>query len=103
VESFKTKTAGRWLDNGAPDVTSQRFNGIEPFVDADVVASFLFVKRKTVLDWARAGVIPTHEFGGGKRIVWRFRISEISSHQKQRCGTMEAGSPEIARMEQYHG
>lgn len=49
----------------------------EPFVDADVVAEFLSVERRMVLDWARAGVIPGHPLGFGCRRIWRFRISEV--------------------------
>lgn len=78
---------------------SQRFFGVEPFVDAEVVAVFLSVKRKTVLDWARAGDIPTHPYGRGKRTVWRFRISEVAGHTKRVRGTMATGSPEVARLE----
>jgi Helix-turn-helix domain len=85
------------------DVVSQRFFGVEPFVDADTVADFLSVKRKTILDWARAGVIPTHPYGRGKRVVWRFRISEIASHTKPARSTIGTGSPEIARLERKRG
>jgi hypothetical protein len=48
---------------GAPEISSQRFFGIEPFVDADLAAEFLSVRRKTILDWARAGSIPAHAMG----------------------------------------
>lgn len=72
----------------------------EPFVDADAVAEFLSVKRKTILDWARAGIIPAHPYGRGKRVVWRFRFSEIASHAKPVRSKMGNGSPEIARLEQ---
>jgi hypothetical protein len=85
------------------ELSSRRFFGVEPFVDADSVAEFLSVKRKTILDWARAGVIPAHPYGRGKRVVWRFRISEIASHNKPVRGTMEDGSPEMARREEKYG
>jgi hypothetical protein len=70
----------------------------EPFVDADAVAEFLAVKRKTILDWARSNAIPAHPYGRGKRVVWRFRISEIASHNRRTHSTMAQGSPEIARL-----
>jgi hypothetical protein len=86
-----------------PGGVSQRFFGLEPFVDADVAAEFLSSKRKTILDWARAGSIPAHPFGRGKRTEWRFRLSEIASHTKPAQGTMSLGSPEMVRPEKRNG
>ena|ERR1700758_128029 len=60
----------------------------EPFVDADVAAEFLMVERKTILDWARAGAIPAHRYGRGKRAVWRFRISELACSGRPSQPTM---------------
>lgn len=71
----------------------------EPFVDAEVASEFLMVKRKTILDWARAGSIPAHRYGRGNKAVWRFRISEIASHGQSAHSTMAPGSPEMARIE----
>ena len=79
-----------------------RFFGFEPFVAADVAAEFLSSKRKTILDWARAGIIPAHPFGRGKRTEWRFRLSEIAGHTKPIQGTMRSGSPEIVRPEKRY-
>jgi excisionase family DNA binding protein len=81
------------------EISSRRFFDVEPFVDADVAAEFLSVKRKTILDWARAGVIPAHRYGRGNKAVWRFRISEIASHGQSAHSTMAPGSPDIARLE----
>jgi excisionase family DNA binding protein len=75
----------------------------ESFVDADVAAEFLMVKRKTILDWARSGVIPAHPFGRGKRVVWRFRISEIARSDRETPGHNGSGSPAIARTEKRNG
>jgi hypothetical protein len=86
-----------------PEGSSQRFFGLEPFVDADIAAEFLSSKRKTVLDWARAGNIPAHPFGRGKRTEWRFRLSEFASHTKPVRGTISTGSPEIVRPEKRNG
>jgi hypothetical protein len=85
-----------------PEGFSQRFFGLEPFVDADVAAEFLSSKRKTVLDWARAGSIPAHPFGRGKRTEWRFRLSEIAGHTKPIQGTISTGSPEMVRPEKRY-
>jgi hypothetical protein len=87
----------------APGSFSQRSLNTEPFVDADAAAEFLFVKRKTILDWARSDAIPAHPYGRGRRVVWRFRLSEIANHRKPDQGTIESGSPEMARPEKRYG
>jgi excisionase family DNA binding protein len=51
----------------------------EPYVDADAVASFLSIKRRQVLELARAGKIPAHPLLGSRRKVWRFRLSEVDA------------------------
>ena len=85
------------------EISSGRFYDVEPFVDADLAAEFLSVKRKTMLDWARGGNIPAHRYGRGNKAVWRFRICEIASHGRSAHSTMSAGSPEIARLEKKYG
>jgi excisionase family DNA binding protein len=50
---------------------------IEHFVDVDRAAEFLAVPRRRVLKMARAGEIPGHPIGRGKRKTWRFRLSEL--------------------------
>jgi excisionase family DNA binding protein len=96
-------TTGPVGNSQRPEEFSQRFSGLEPFVDADLAAEFLSVKRKTILDWARAGSIPAHRYGRGNKAVWRFRISEIASHGQSAHSTMEDGSPEMARLEEEYG
>ena len=51
----------------------------EPFVDAEAVAAFLCIKRRQVLEMARAGKIPAHPLLGSRRKVWRFRLSEVDA------------------------
>jgi excisionase family DNA binding protein len=51
---------------------------IEPFVDANRAAEFLVITRRHLLEMARAGEIPAHPIGGGKRKIWRFRLSELA-------------------------
>jgi hypothetical protein len=75
----------------------------ESYVDADTVAAFLKMKRKTVLEWARRGIVPAHSWGQGRRKVWRFLISEIASQPISVQSTIDIGSPEIARQEKKHG
>ena len=75
----------------------------ESYVDADAVAAFLKMKRKTVLEWARRGIVPAHSWGLGRRNIWRYLISEIASQGKPVQSTIDDGSPEIARLEKKHG
>ena len=51
---------------------------IEPFVDASKAAEFLVITRRRVLEMARAGEVPGHAIGEGKRRMWRFRLSELA-------------------------
>jgi excisionase family DNA binding protein len=50
---------------------------IEYYVDADEVALFLKVHRRTILRWARERKIPAHPLTHGKRVTWRFKLSEV--------------------------
>jgi hypothetical protein len=71
----------------------------EPYVDADRAAAFLSVQRKTILEWARRGAIPAHPFGTGKRKLWRLKISELANCSEEKRSRIEAGSPEMAGLE----
>ena len=51
----------------------------EPFVDEHVVAGFLGIKPRRVIEMARRRLLPAHPIGGCRKI-WRFRISEIDAH-----------------------
>jgi hypothetical protein len=68
----------------APDeITSCReswseFGGFEPYVDESVVALFLDIEPRRVLELARAGQLPAHPIGRTRK-TWRFRISEIDA------------------------
>jgi hypothetical protein len=52
---------------------------LESFVNAARAAEFLAIKPRWLLELARAGKIPAHPLGDGKRRVWRFRLSEIAA------------------------
>jgi len=56
---------------------SQRLS-IEPFVAAEEGAVFLGISRRRILQMARAGEIPAHPIGRGKRKTWRFRLGELA-------------------------
>ena len=51
---------------------------LEHFVDADEAARFLSLKRRRILELARAGKLPAHPIGEGVRRLWRFRLSELA-------------------------
>ena len=51
---------------------------IEPFVAPEQGAVFLGVTRRRILQLARAGEIPGHPIGRGKRKTWRFRLTELA-------------------------
>jgi hypothetical protein len=76
-------------------------SNIEPFVAADMAAKFLCLTRRRVLEMARAGEIPAHPIGRGKRKQWRFRLSELveafvgekPGSLVPKRGIIDAGSP----------
>jgi predicted DNA-binding transcriptional regulator AlpA len=51
----------------------------ESFVDANTVAQFLAITRRQVLELARAKKIPAHPLLGGRRKVWRSKLSEVDA------------------------
>jgi hypothetical protein len=55
----------------------------EPFVDEKVVAEFLQLTSRRVLEMARRKELPAHPIGN-ERKTWRFRLSEISAHFSHR-------------------
>lgn len=56
-----------------------QWGGYEPFVDEHVVAGFLSIESRRVLEMARKRLIPAHPIGR-QRKTWRFRLSEIDAH-----------------------
>lgn len=51
----------------------------EPFIDADAAAEFVKLHRKTLLRFARQGLIPAHPLTGNRRRKWVFLISELDA------------------------
>ena len=84
-QTMELREPTRFITTGTPgseqrlDEYSERFLGIEPYVDADRAAEFLSLSRRRVLEMARAGILPGHPLGEGARRVWRFRLSELHS------------------------
>lgn len=51
---------------------------LEPFVDANVVAEFLALRRTEVLKLTRERRIRGYAYRGQQRHVYRYRLSEVS-------------------------
>lgn len=58
-------------------------DGPEPYVNPDEAAAFLKTNRLKVIRMARAGVLPAHPLGDGKRRQWRFKLSELDKHMQR--------------------
>ena len=56
--------------------------GLEPYVSPEEAARFLSLHRLRVLRLARAGQIPAHPIGSGRRRQWRFKLSELDRHMQ---------------------
>ena len=50
----------------------------EPYVDEHVIANFLHLEPRRVLEMARKNLLPAHPIGNIRK-TWRFRVSEIES------------------------
>jgi hypothetical protein len=61
-------------DSGDKQVSELRE---EYFVDAEVAAKFLSIKRKYLLKLSRLSLVPAHPLGIGSRRQWRYRVSEL--------------------------
>ena len=49
----------------------------EYFVDASVAADYLHCSRKHILRLSRHGIIPAHPISFGRRVTWRYLLSEL--------------------------
>jgi hypothetical protein len=58
----------------------------EPFVNAVVAGQFLDLHPVTVQRMARTGALPGHPLCRGRRVVWRFLLSELAAWLKARLG-----------------
>ena len=76
-----------------PRIASREETVIEPVVDALQGAEFLGIRPRRLLQMARAGDIPAHPIGCGKRKTWRFRLSELAEAISAKSGIIDVGSP----------
>ena len=47
------------------------------WLTAREAANYLKVAHRTILEWAKKGLIPAHRLSGSARITWRFLASEL--------------------------
>ncbi len=85
-----------WIGSLGQGETPALLGPFEPFVDEHVVARFLQITPRRVLEMARKKELPSHPIGRTRK-TWRFRISEIDAHfsapKKQAHATMTAAVP----------
>jgi hypothetical protein len=61
-------------DSSIPSVSAPLH---EYFVDASVAADYLHCSRKHILRLSRHGIIPAHPISFGRRVTWRYLLSEL--------------------------
>jgi excisionase family DNA binding protein len=49
------------------------------WLTASEAAEHLRVKPRTILRWAKSGLVPAHKLSGAARITWRFCAEELDS------------------------
>ncbi|MGO9125161.1 MAG: helix-turn-helix transcriptional regulator [Terriglobales bacterium] len=49
----------------------------EHFVDAEIAAAYLRCSRKHILRLSRLGIIPAHPISFGRRVTWRYLLTEV--------------------------
>jgi hypothetical protein len=69
------------------------FGPFEQYVDEHVIAAFLRLEPRQVLEMARARDITAHPIGGTRK-RWRFRISEVAADMEARKRPARAKMPQ---------
>ncbi len=49
------------------------------WLTATEAARYLKVQPRTILSWAKRGLIPAHRLSGCKRVTWRFLRAELDT------------------------
>lgn len=78
INSIEEACAGN-SSKAAPVIEIPKVATFEPFVDADVVAVYLGIERKTVVNRARNKLMSSYPFSGDQRITYKFRLSEVDA------------------------
>ncbi len=70
----------------------------EEYMTSREAAAYLHVNHRTLLDWARRGIIPGIPLGGGQRKTWLFCKSALDEHLR---GIMNANRPRSMELTNY--
>jgi len=62
---------------------TKNYDSMEPYVGPDEAAKFLGITRLKVIRMARAGLLPAHALGTGKRRQWRYKLSQLDNHMQR--------------------
>src|SRR5947209_14377672 len=89
-----------WIESSGQAEWPASFGSFERFVDEHVVARFLQITPRRVLEMARKGEVPSHPIGRTRK-TWRFRVSEVAGHFSNTArATMPAAVPGATRRKQ---
>jgi hypothetical protein len=96
IQIYSLPVGMPWFDSVDVEQDSE-VESFEHFVDEHVVARFLQIAPRRVLEMARTRQIPAHPLGRARK-TWRFRMSEVDAHfsaprSKQPGTAMSAISP----------
>ncbi len=87
--------------NMEPELEVTGHFSIEPFVDADRVAEHTSYERRTVLLWARKGLIRAYPPPGDlrQRNDWRFKLSEVDEDLRKQVNSPRRPCPASRRIQ----
>jgi len=64
----------------SPGELTPRTLGVENYVSPKVIADYLGIERRQVLQLTRAGKLPSHPIDStARRKIWRYKISEVDA------------------------
>ena len=87
--------------NQQPVFAQPNLPTFEPYVDEKVIAQFLQLESRRVLEMARKKEIPAHPIGNIRK-TWRFRLSEVEAHFSPRSQKAASAnmSPAVPRTQE---
>jgi len=77
LQEARSHTSELRDSNPSVSVNSTAVSLQEYFVDGSIAAEYLHCSRKHVLRLSRLGVIPAHPISFGRRVTWRYLLSEL--------------------------
>jgi excisionase family DNA binding protein len=64
-------------------------------LEAKQAAALLNISPRTLLRWAREGLVPAHPLSGTKRRIWRFLAAELDAWALSRVNSQSRLVPEF--------